>query len=213
MKKKRKYALIAILMFVLLMTGCGKTEKDPETEPKEETAEQVQEEAVDEDEEAPSEEKILVAYFSATGTTKGVAEMIATIEGADIYEILPTEPYSDADRDWHDSESRTSKEQNDPESRPEIASDTIDISGYSKIYIGYPIWWGEAPRIMNTFVEAYDFGDATIIPFCTSGSSGIGSSATNLAKLAGSGNWMEGERFSGSASEEDIANWINTLGV
>lgn len=153
----------------------------------------------------------LVVYFSTTGTTKGVAEIIADIEDADLYEILPAIPYTDDDRNWHDSESRTTKEQNDPSFRPEIASEAIDISGYTKIYVGFPIWWGQEPRIMDTFVENYDFGDATMIPFCTSASSGIGDSGTNLKKLAGSGIWMDGARFGGNASESDIREWIDSL--
>ena len=154
---------------------------------------------------------VLVVVFSATGTTKGVAEKIAAIEGADLYEIIPSDPYTDADLDWNDSNSRTTKEQNDSSSRPEIASDAIDLSAYSRIYIGYPIWWGEEPRIMDTFVESHDFGDATVIPFCTSGGSGIGRSGKNLAENAESGNWLDGTRHSGSISEDELRSWINGL--
>ena len=153
----------------------------------------------------------LVVYFSATGTTRGVAEKIADIEDADLYEILAAKPYTDADLNWSDSDSRTTKEQNDSSVRPEIGSEPIDLSSYSRIYVGYPIWWGEEPRIMDTFVESYDFGDATVIPFCTSSSSGIGRSGKNLADLAGSGNWLDGERFSGSVSEDELRTWINGL--
>ena len=159
----------------------------------------------------PTGSNVLIVVFSATGTTKGVAEKIASIESADLYEIIPAEPYSDADLNWNDSNSRTTKEQNDPKVRPEIASETIDLSDYSRIYVGYPIWWGEEPRIMDTFVESYDFGDATVIPFCTSGGSGIGRSERNLAENAGNGNWLDGARFSGSVSEEELSIWINDL--
>lgn len=154
---------------------------------------------------------VLVVVFSATGTTKGVAEKIAAIEDADLYEIIPAEPYSDADLNWNDSNSRTTKEQNDSSVRPGIASETIDLSRYSRIYVGYPIWWGEEPRIMDTFVESYDFGDATVIPFCTSGGSGIGRSGKNLAENAGSGNWLDGARHSGSISEDELRSWIDGL--
>lgn len=154
---------------------------------------------------------VLVVVFSATGTTKGVAEKIAAIEGADLYEIVASEPYSDDDLNWNDSNSRTTKEQNDSSVRPGIASETIYLSGYSKIYVGYPIWWGEEPRIMDTFVESYDFGNITMIPFCTSSSSGIGRSGKNLADNAGSGNWLDGARFGGSVSEDDLRNW--TIGL
>ena len=151
-----------------------------------------------------------MVYFSATGTTKGVAEKIAATENADIYEILAVEPYTDADLDWNDSDSRTTKEQNDKSVRPEIGSEDIDLSGYTKIYIGYPIWWGEEPRIMDTFVEKYDFGNITMIPFCTSGGSGIGRSGDNLAENAGSGDWKDGDRLESSISDADLKEWIDS---
>jgi len=154
---------------------------------------------------------VLVVVFSATGTTKGVAEKIAAIEDADLYEILAAEPYSDADLNWNDRNSRTTKEQNDKSTRPAIASETIDLSGYARIYVGYPIWWGEEPRILDTFVESYDFGTITMIPFCTSASSGIGRSGKNLAEHATGGNWLDGRRFSGGVSEGDLADWIRGL--
>lgn len=160
---------------------------------------------------AESDKDVLVVVFSATGTTKGVAEKIASIEDADLYEIIPSEPYSDADLDWNDSSSRSTKEQNDSSVRPEIAGESIDLSGYLKIYVGYPIWWGEEPRIMDSFVESHDFGDITMIPFCTSSSSGIGRSGKNLADHAGSGKWLDGARFSGSVSEEELSAWINDM--
>ena len=151
----------------------------------------------------------LVVYFSATGNTRGVAEKIASITGADIYEIKAAQEYTDADLDWHDSDSRTTHEQNDPSARPEIGSDPVSLDGYTTIYIGYPIWWGEEPRIMDTFVESYDFNGITMIPFCTSSSSGIGRSGQNLADNAGSGNWLEGARFGGGASEDELSTWID----
>ncbi len=154
---------------------------------------------------------ILVAYFSATGTTEGVAEKIAAIEGADLYEITAAEPYSSADLNWNDSNSRSTKEQNDKNARPAIGSDPVDLGGYTKIYVGFPIWWGEEPRIMDTFVESCDFDGITVIPFCTSASSGIGRSGQNLAERAGSGNWLDGKRFSGSVSEADLRSWIEGL--
>lgn len=160
---------------------------------------------------ANSGSDVLVAVFSATGTTRGVAEKIAAIENADLYEIVPAQAYTDADLNYNDSSSRATKEQNDPSVRPEIESEQIDLSGYTKIYIGYPIWWGQEPRIMDTFVENYDFGDATVIPFCTSGSSGIGKSGTNLADLAGSGIWLDGKRFSGTVTEDELKDWIDGL--
>ena len=152
----------------------------------------------------------LVAYFSATGTTKGVAEKIAEITNADLYEIVPSNLYSDADLNWHDNNSRSTKEMDDKNIRPEIGSSDIDLTKYKTIYLGYPIWWGDAPRIMSTFVEKYNFDGKTIIPFCTSGGSGIGRSGLNLKDLAGSGNWLNGERISGNADINTIENFINS---
>ena len=153
----------------------------------------------------------LVVYFSVTGNTKSVAEKIASVTGADIYEIKAALEYTDEDINYNDSDSRTSKEQNDSSARPEIGSEEISLDGYSTFYIGYPIWWGEEPRIMDTFAESYNFDGITVIPFCTSGSSGIGRSGQNLADNAGSGNWIEGKRFGGGASEDEIRSWIEGL--
>ena len=154
---------------------------------------------------------VLVVYFSATGTTKGVAEKIAAITGGDLYEITAAHEYTSDDLDWNDAESRSTKEQNDSSVRPEIGSDPVSLDGYSTIYIGYPIWWGEEPRIMDTFVETYNFEGITMIPFCTSASSGIGSSGKNLEKNAGSGTWLDGQRFGSGASETDIQSWIEGI--
>ncbi len=151
----------------------------------------------------------LVVFFSATGTTKNIAERIAAMTNADIYEIIPVQPYTDADLNWNDSKSRTSIETADAGCRPEIEGDPLDLEGYSTIYIGYPIWWGDIPRIMSTFVESYDFEEITMIPFCTSMSSGVGQSDKHLKEQAENGNWMKGTRFSSSISDADLQDWIN----
>ena len=153
--------------------------------------------------------KTLVAYFSATGNTKSVAEKIAAIIGADLYEITPAEPYSDDDLNYNDENSRASKEQKDKNVRPEIAGEELNISDYAIIYLGYPIWFGQAPRIMNTFIESQSLENRIIFPFCTSASSGIGESANDLKSSAKTGNWMDGMRFSSDATEEQIQSWIN----
>ncbi len=155
--------------------------------------------------------KVLVAYFSATGTTKGVAEIIAENMGADIYEIVPQEPYTDADLDWHDDKSRSTIEMNDSSSRPEIDGAVENMEQYDIVFIGYPIWWGEAPRIVSTFMESYSFEGKTVIPFCTSSSSGLGSSGKNLEELTDGAQWMEGMRFVGGVSEADVQAWIEEL--
>ncbi|MDO4283870.1 MAG: flavodoxin [Eubacteriales bacterium] len=156
---------------------------------------------------------VLVAYFSATNTTEGVAEEIAGSLGADLYEIVSAEPYTDADLNYNDDNSRSTIEMNDPSSRPEISGSVENMEQYDIVFIGYPIWWGEAPRIVSTFMESYDFAGKTIIPFCTSGGSGVGSSASNLEELTEGATWLSGTRLSGSASHEDIVEWVNGLGL
>ena len=153
----------------------------------------------------------LVVYFSCTGTTKGVAEKLAKVTGADLYEIVPAVPYTDEDLNYSDRSTRATSEQDHPDTRPEIGGEDIDLAGYNTVYIGYPIWWGEEPRILCTFVEAHDFTGMTVIPFCTSGGSGIGRSGRDLAKLAGTGTWLDGARHSGSISEDELLAWVNGL--
>ena len=210
--------LMAVMLFAL--TACGvKTDNSSQsqTEQQSSAATEKQSSASSSEQSSASDKaadtstnsgKTLVVYFSATGTTKGVAEKIAAATNADTYEILAAQTYTEADLNWNDKNSRTTKEQNDKSVRPEIGSDKVNLDGYSTIFIGYPIWWGEEPRIMDTFVESYDFNGKTLIPFCTSGGSGIGSSGTNLADNAKSGNWLEGERLSSSS---DIEGWVKGL--
>ena len=157
--------------------------------------------------------KALVAYFSATGTTKGVAQHIADGLNADIYEITPEEPYTDADLNYNDNNSRSTIEMNDASFRPAISGAVADMEQYDVVFIGYPIWWGEAPRIVSTFVESYDFSGKTVVPFCTSGGSGVGSSASNLEQLTSGATWMEGHRLSGSDSQDTVMEWVNGLGL
>ncbi len=158
--------------------------------------------------------KVLVAYFSATGTTKKLAEYAADAMDAELYEIVPQQPYTSADLDYSDRNSRSTKEMNDPDSRPAINGSVENMADYDIVFIGYPIWWGEEPRIMDTFVEAYDFSEKTVVPFCTSGGSGIGSSGRNMQSLStGDATWLDGERLSSSSSREDMVDWINGLGL
>lgn len=157
--------------------------------------------------------KVLVAYFSATNTTEGVAEHIANGLSADIYEIVPEEPYTDADLNYNDNNSRTTIEMNDPSARPAISGSVENMDQYDIVFIGYPIWWGEAPRIVSTFVESYDFSGKTIVPFCTSGGSGIGSSASNLEQLTSGATWLDGRRLNGSDSLDTVMEWVDSLGL
>ena len=158
--------------------------------------------------------KVLVAYFSATGTTKALAEYAADALGADLYEIVSEEPYTNEDLNYSDSSTRATVEQNNKTVRPAISGSVENMDQYEIVFLGYPIWWGEAPRIVDTFMESYEFGGKTIVPFCTSGSSGIGSSAANLRDLCGDDvTWLDGIRLGSSSSREDIVEWINSLGL
>ncbi len=157
--------------------------------------------------------KILVAYFSATNTTEGVAKTIADSIGADLYEIVPEQPYTDDDLNYHNDKSRSTIEMNDPNARPAISGSVENMDQYDIIFIGYPIWWGDAPRILSTFVESYSFSGKTVVPFCTSGGSGVGSSATNLERLTSGATWLSGTKLNGNASHSSVAEWINGLNL
>ena len=153
--------------------------------------------------------KALVAYFSATGTTKGVAERLAGAIGADLFEIVPKTPYTEADLDWRNKQSRSSVEMADRASRPAVAGDPPDFSAYGTVFVGFPIWWYREPSIVDTFVEsnAAALAGRTIVPFATSGGSGMGDSTANLQALAPEAKVEEGRRFRGSASADDLAAW------
>lgn len=158
--------------------------------------------------------KILVAYFSATGTTKTLAEYTADALDADLYEIIPENPYTDDDLNYNDNHSRSTIEQNDSSTRPTISGSVENMEQYEIVFLAFPIWWGEEPRIIDTFIESYDFSGKTIVPFCTSGGSGFGSSGRNLQALStGDATWLDGERLRSSSSREDIVDWINGLGL
>ncbi|MCD8238660.1 MAG: aldo/keto reductase [Clostridiales bacterium] len=156
----------------------------------------------------------LVAFFSCTGTTEQIAEYISDGTSADLYEIIAADPYTEADLNYNNSSSRTTKEQNDSSARPEIYGTIENIDQYDIVFIGYPIWHGQAPRIISTFLESYDFSGKTIVPFCTSHSSGIGSSGTNLHSLCpDSTAWAEGRRFSADTSRAEVMEWVNSLNL
>lgn len=182
-------------------TGDVENTNDPETQPEGTKIPEMQ------------EKKCLVAYFSATNTTEGVAEHIADGLNADLYEIVPEDPYTDTDLNYNDNNSRTTIEMNDPDNRPAISGSVENMEQYDIVFIGYPIWWGEAPRIVSTFIESYDFSGKTIVPFCTSGGSGLGSSATNLEQLTSDSKWIKGQRLNGSDSEDTVMKWVNSLGL
>ena len=157
--------------------------------------------------------KTLVVYFSATGNTERVAEVIADTAGGELFELEPVDPYTDEDLNYNDDNSRVSQEYADEGLRNvELVADTVDgWQDVERVYIGYPIWWGNAAWPVNAFVEANDFTGKTVIPFCTSASSGLGDSGELLAELAGTGDWQEGMRFSSGVSDEDVAAWVESL--
>lgn len=230
---KKTIVILLSLFMILSLAACGNSAsraEQPSTENNSmESSENVMAESSNTDDtesaealatqpeetEAPEEQgsRVLVAYFSATNTTEGVAEHIANGLNADLYEIIPEDPYTDADLNYNDNKSRTTIEMNDPNARPVISGSIENMEQYDIVFIGYPIWWGEAPRIVSTFVESYDFSGKTIVPFCTSGGSGIGSSATNLEQLTSGADWLDGRRLNGSDSQDTVMEWVNSLGL
>ena len=216
---KRIFSLFLTVVLMLTLAACNSdpapggntpastTPETPPVDQPEDTAsaeEQVPEGAED------GGKKILIAYFSATNNTEGIANHLNEILDADLYEIIPETPYTPDDLDYN-TDCRANDEQNDDSARPAISGSVDNMEQYDVIFLGYPIWWGQAPKIMYTFVEAYDLSGKTIVPFCTSGSSGIGSSATNLAEVTTGATWLDGQRFSGGASSDDVKSWVDGL--
>lgn len=153
----------------------------------------------------------LVAFFSASGVTKKVAEKLAKATGADLFEIVPEVPYTKADLNWMNKNSRSSVEMRDESCRPGIATVVENMEQYDTVYVGFPIWWYREPSIIDTFIESYDFTGKTIAPFCTSGSSGIGDSGADIQALASGAKVGIGERFSKRVSENELAAWASTF--
>lgn len=156
--------------------------------------------------------KKLIAYFSASGVTADVAARLAKVAGADLFEIKPEVPYTAADLDWTNKKSRSTIEMNDPASRPAIKEKLANMTDYDVIFVGFPIWWYVAPTIIKTFLESYDFAGKTIVPFATSGGSGMGKTVAVLEKVAPKANFKPGKLLN-RASEADMENWVRSLGV
>ena len=153
--------------------------------------------------------KTLVAYFSASGTTARVAERLAQATGADLFEIVPEVAYTAADLNWQNKQSRSSVEMGDRSSRPAIASKVADMAAYDVVFVGFPIWWYREPSIIDTFMEAYDFAGKTVVPFATSGGSGIGSAGANMAALAAGAKVVAGERLASSTGTAELKTWAS----
>lgn len=223
---KKLISLFLLLALVLAFAGCGAPAQTPAEnapaaveEPAAESAESapaqepeaVPEAAAEEPTEEEPETATLVVYFSATGTTRSVAERIAALTGAGLFEIVPAEPYTAEDLNYGDHSTRATVEQNDPDARPEIANE-ISLGGCTTLYLGYPIWWGDSPRILSTFVESHDFTGITVIPFCTSGSSGPGRTGEALGELAGTGTFLTSTRLTRGMSDAELQEWIEIRG-
>lgn len=157
--------------------------------------------------------KILVAYFSASGVTKVVAEKLANVVQGDLYEIIPEKPYTKADLNWMDKNSRSSIEMKDKSFRPAITGKVENVKEYDIVYVGFPIWWYVAPTIINTFLESYDLSGKTIIPFATSGGSGMGNTVEELKTSAIGAKITEGKRFSSSVTEKELENWVKQFEI
>lgn len=227
---KKLLYIAALTLTAAGLTACGNTDAadTPEqpiptlSETEETTTEagaaeteaaETEAETSESDETSSDASKTLVVYFSATGNTESAAEAIAKATDGDMFALIPETPYTAADLDWTDDSSRVSMEHSDPDQRV-IALETAtpaNWDSYDTVFVGYPIWWGEAAYPVSTFVSENDFTDKTVIPFCTSASSDIGDSGNILAQTAGSGNWLEGRRFSASESEEVIAEWARSF--
>ena len=195
---KKIIPLLVSALMLLSLAACGSKTTAPETT----TAP------------AASGSKTLVVYFSATGNTKAAAEAIAAATGGDLLELEPAEPYTSADLDYNNADSLVSREHDDASLR-DVALQTMTVANwadYDTVYIGYPIWWGIAAWPVGTFVKANDFTGKTVIPFCTSGSSDIGESGTQLAALAGTGDWQTGKRFASAVTQQEAADWVKSLG-
>lgn len=183
----RKFVFAAVLLMACACVACSPRKENKEA--------------------AATETKTLVAYFSASGVTKGVAEQLAEVAGADLYEIAPAQPYTKADLDWTDKQSHSTLEMQDLSSRPALADTTADLSAYETIYIGFPIWWYTAPTIINTFVETYDLQGKTLIPFATSGGSTIEKACNDLKAAYPNLQWKEG-RLLNQATADTLKAWV-----
>ena len=207
---KKLTALILAAVLVLSLAACG-TANNAATDTRSTNAPAS---AAPDASAAPSG-KVLVVYYSASGNTERVAKDIADAAGADLFEITPTEVYTDEDLNWRNSDSRVSREHDDEFLRdvPLTTTEVPDWDSYDTVFIGYPIWWGIAAWPVDNFVKANDFTGKTVIPFATSTSSGMGQSGNLLRDLAGTGDWQDGQRFRSNASADDAADWVSSLGL
>lgn len=211
---KKLTSILLALVLVFSFAACSNNSSNGESSTNSAPAStQSANESSDNDTNSSSNSKTLVVYYSATGSTKAVAETIANTAGADLFEITPVDHYTSDDLNWTDDNSRVSVEHNDESKRdvPLTKTTPDNWTDYDTVFIGYPIWCGIAAWPVNNFVKGNDFSGKTVIPFCTSTSSGIGQSGDLLADMAGTGNWQDGERFSSGASSSKVESWVNGL--
>lgn len=211
---KKLTSILLALVLVFSFAACSNNSSNGESSTNSAPAStQSANESSNNDTNSSSNSKTFVVYYSATGSTKAVAETIANTAGADLFEITPVDPYTSDDLNWTDDNSRVSVEHNDESKRdvPLTKTTPDNWADYDTVFIGYPIWWGIAAWPVNNFVKGNDFSGKTVIPFCTSTSSGLGQSGDLLADMAGTGNWQDGERFSSGASSSKVEFWVNGL--
>ena len=220
--KTKLTAILLLLALTLASAGCGSAPAQATSTPAPTPAQAAAPAPAQTPEAAPTqaaiekasaepaqENKSMVVVFSCTGTTKGVAEKIAALAGAELVDLVPAQPYTAEDLNYNDRSTRATVEQNTPDARPGIAGD-ISLDGVTTLYLGYPIWWGQAPRIMSTFVESHDFTGITVVPFCTSGGSGAGRTGETLGEQAGTGTFLGATRFSSGVSDNELQSWIDS---
>ena len=212
---KKILALLMTALLVFSLVACAKDNTESTTSSSESTADNATESAPESasNNDTSSEKKPLIVYFSATGSTKKVAEYIAEETGGQLYEVVPEEEYTSDDLNWNDKNSRVSREHDDETLRTVKLKETSvpDWESYDTVYVGYPIWWGIAAWPLSAFVAANDFSGKTVIPFCTSASSGLGDSAKLLEEAAKGGTWLSGKRFSSSAEKDEVASWLGEI--
>lgn len=207
---KRILSILLAGAMALSLTACGGTADPVETIP---TGESETTQAPVQGDTSSGDSRALVVYFSATGNTRGVAETLAEMQGADLFEIVPEEPYTDEDLDYSNETCRANQEQNDDSARPAMASTLENLDQYDVVYLGFPIWWGTLPKILYTFLETYDLAGKTVAPFCTSGGSGIGSAVEVIAQLAPEVTLTQGLRTTPDSAEADLTAWLQDIGL
>ncbi len=208
-----KKIIVLIIAVVIIVAGCvgiwftnSNNNSNINTTENENSNQNVEEN----NDENTNDKKIAIIYFSATGTTKKIAEYIKNTTDGDLIEIIPKEKYTDNDLNYGNDNSRANQEQNDSKARPEI-SNNINTDNYDIVYLGYPIWWGDVPKIILTFLDNHSLDDKTIIPFCTSGGSSITNSLSTLKNYNKNINWIDGKRFSSTATQDEVTNWVNSI--